>query len=121
MLSNSRHALVQQALKNVVRELLHLPTPVILDHPLNTTITNHSVGNYDDGMFRFSILGKSGHLFINVQAFGDTVLLHYQGKNEFAIDEPGMIVRLRLQPVHGVTKRIDWEWGEIRAYGRRVQ
>jgi hypothetical protein len=121
MLSNSRHALVQQALKNVVRVLLHLPAPVIRDHPLNATIMNHSIGHYDDGMFSFSILKDSAHLFISVPAFGDTVLLHYQGKNEFAIDEPGMIVRLQLQPANGITKRVDWEWGEIRAYGRRVQ
>ncbi len=120
MLANSRHALLQSVVRNVTRELLHLQAPVIHDLPLNATVIKHSIGNYDDGMFKFSIIEKSDHLFLNVPDLGDPMQLYYQGKNEFITAEPAMI-HLRFEPANDVAQRIDWDWGEIRAYGRRIQ
>lgn len=30
------------------------------------------------------------------------------------------MIRLRFEPERGPVTRVEWEWGEIRAYGRRV-
>ena len=66
-----------------------------------------------------AFLPRLGKLYIDVPEFGPRQRLRYQGDGEFATAEPGMI-RLWFEPATGRVERVVWEWGEIRAYGRRV-
>jgi CubicO group peptidase (beta-lactamase class C family) len=117
-LTNSRHASLQTLVKKVARAVMDLREPALRDLPINAVQVSRSVGNYDDGMFKFRVFAESGSLRIHVPEFGPPQRLRYQGGGVFATDEPGMI-RLWFEPVTGRSERIVWEWGEIRAYGRR--
>lgn len=44
--------------------------------------------------------------------------LLYQGDHAFATPEP-QAFRFRFEPAEGPATRVDWEWGELRAFARR--
>jgi D-alanyl-D-alanine carboxypeptidase len=118
-LANARRAPLQTLVRKVARAVMNLPTPVLRDISVSAKEVERAVGNYDDGMFKFRIFAEDGKLYIHVSEFGPAQRLRYQGKGEFVTAEPGMI-RLWFEPATGLAERVTWEWGEIRAYGRRV-
>lgn len=119
-LCNSRHAPLQTLVRNVARTVMGLPAPVLRDLPISTAEAARSMGDYDDGMFKFRTFEKSGRLYIHVPELGPPSRLRYQGRGRFATAEPGMI-RLWFERATGRAERVVWEWGEIRAYGRRTK
>ena len=117
--ANARYARLQSIVKDFVRELLRLPEPRLHDLPIDRSQAERVTGNYDDGMFKFRISTTGAQLFLDVPEFGTPMRLLYQGDGEFATARPGDF-RLRFEPAIGAVQRIVWEWGELRAYGRRV-
>ena len=120
-LTNSRHALLQTVVERVARAVIGLKEPKLLDLPISAIQLGRVVGNYDDAMFKFRIYAESGQLYIHVPDFGSPQRLQYQGGEMFATPEPGMVRRLWFEPRTGSVARVIWEWGELRAYGRRVR
>ncbi|SRR6266542_3207667 len=59
-------------------------------------------------------------LFVDVPPLGPPLRLRYQGAHEFATPEPDAR-QFRFEPADGPIERVVWEWGEIRAFARRVQ
>ena len=117
--ANARYARLQSIVKDFVRELLRLPEPRLHDLPIDRSQAERVTGNYDDGMFKFRISTTGAQLFLDVPEFGTPKRLLHQGDGEFATARPDDI-RLRFEPAIGAVQRIVWEWGELRAYGRRV-
>ena len=118
--TNSRHAPLQTLVRRVARAAMNLKEPRLLNHPIGPEELSRAVGNYDDGMFNFRIYAESGRLYIHVVELGEPKRLQNQGNGIFATPEPGAI-RLWFEPATGDVERVVWEWGEIRAYGRRLR
>lgn len=118
-IANSRHAWLQSLVKKVVRELLDAPEPSLADLPVPTAERARSIGSYDDSMFRLRIFEEGEQLFVEIPQLGPPVRLRFQGGHEFATDEP-QAFRFRFEPAEGHVTRLDWEWGELRAFARRL-
>lgn len=77
-------------------------------------------GTYDDGLFKFRIIRAAAQLFVDIPQFGSPLRLVYQGSHSFATGRPEDL-RFRFEPDTGTVDRVVWEWGELRAYGRRIR
>jgi hypothetical protein len=99
---------------------MHLPASVLRDLPIPDPELARSVGKYDDGMFTFRIYQQGNTVFVDVPPLGPPLRLRYQGAHEFATPEPDARW-FRFEPSDGPAERLDWEWGEIRAFARRIQ
>jgi len=119
-LANARHAPLDSVVKDIARQLMGLPTPVLRDLPIGQQEAERVTGNYDDGMFKFRVFRAGTQLFLDVPQFGTPMRLLYQGDRKFATARPGDF-RLRFEPDTGAAERVVWEWGELRAYGRRLR
>jgi CubicO group peptidase (beta-lactamase class C family) len=120
ILGNARRVRLEQIVKDVARELLWVPTPQLLDLAIDSTLAKRVAGNYDDGMFTFRIFMAGPELFLDVPPAVNPTRLRYQGGREFVTARPTDF-RLRFEPEAGQTQRVVWEWGELRAYGRRTR
>jgi len=118
-IANSRHTWLQSLVKKLARQILAAPEPPLADLPVPTAERARSIGNYDDSMFRFRIFEEGEQLFVEVPPLGPPVRLRFQGGHEFATDEP-QAFRFRFEPAEGQVTRLDWEWGELRAFARRL-
>lgn len=118
--ANARHARLDSVVKDIARQLMGLPTPVLRDLPIGQQEAERVTGNYDDGMFKFRVFRAGTQLFLDVPQFGTPMRLLYQGDREFATARPGDF-RLRFEPNTGAVERVVWEWAELRAYGRRLR
>ncbi len=119
-LANRRRARLETLVKNIARAVMHLPAPVLRDLPVPADERARSAGNYDDGMFTFRVYEQEEQLYVDVPPLGPPLRLRYQGAHEFATPEPDER-RFQFEPAAGPVERVDWEWGEIRAFGRRIQ
>lgn len=119
-LANRRRVRLENLVKNIARALVRLPAPVLRDLPIPAAERARSVGTYDDGMFTFRVYEQGEQLYVDVPPLGPPLRLRYQGAHEFATPEPDER-RFQFEPVDGPVERVDWEWGEIRAFGRRVR
>jgi hypothetical protein len=117
--ANARHAHLESVVKDLARALMKLPTAPLLDLPIHPLEAARVAGNYDDGMFKFRIIRADAQLLLDVPQFETPMRLFYQGRHVFATARPGDF-RLRFEPDTGVVDRVEWEWGELRAYGHRV-
>jgi D-alanyl-D-alanine carboxypeptidase len=79
-LANSRHAPLQTLVKKVARAVMNLPSPVLRDIPISAKEADRSVGNYDDGMFKFRIFWENEKLYIDVPELGPPQRLRYQAR-----------------------------------------
>jgi D-alanyl-D-alanine carboxypeptidase len=119
-LANRLHAPLDVIVKRISRALMGLPAPLLRDLPVPASERDRSVGTYDDGLFTFRVYQQGEQLYVDVPPFGPPLRLRYQGAHDFATPEPDER-RFRFEPADGPVKRVDWEWGEIRAFGRRIQ
>ena len=87
-LANRRQAPVDALVKRIARALLGLPAPVLRDLPVPAAERARSVGNYDDGMFKFQVYQQGEQLYVDVPPLGPPLRLRYQGAHEFATPEP---------------------------------
>lgn len=117
-ITNSRRVPLETMVMKVARTLMSIPEPVLQDLPVPDKEAKLLIGNYNDGMFKISIVADSGKLFMNISNLGGPFRLFYQGNGEFATHEPRLI-RLRMVRSHNNIDRLEWEWGELRAYGWR--
>src|SRR6266508_1731898 len=118
--ANARHAPLDSIVKDIARQLMGLPTPGLRDLPIAPQEAERVAGRYDDGMFKFRIVRAGAQLFLDVPQFGPPIRLLYQEGRDFATARPGDF-RLRFEPDTGAVERVVWEWGELRAYGRRLR
>lgn len=118
-IANSRHTWLQSLAKKVTRQLIGAAEPILADLPIPTAERARSIGNYDDGMFRFRIFEQGEQLFADIPPLGPPVRLRFQGGHEFGTEEP-QAFRFRFEPGEGQVTRVDWEWGELRAFARRL-
>jgi hypothetical protein len=95
---------------------MHRPAPVLRDLPILSDERARSVGHYDDGVSTFHVYQQGEELFVDVPPLGPPLRLRYQGRHEFATPEPDAR-DFRFEPSDGPVERVDWEWGEIRAFG----
>ena len=65
-LANRRQAPVDALVKKIARALLDLPAPVLLDLPVPAAERTRSIGNYDDGMFKFKVYQQGEQLYVDV-------------------------------------------------------
>ena len=93
---------------------------MLRDLPVPASERARSVGSYDDGMFKFRVYERGEELYVDVPPLGPPLRLWYQGAHEFATPEPDER-RFRFESAEGPVQRVDWEWAELRAFGRRVQ
>jgi D-alanyl-D-alanine carboxypeptidase len=117
-IANSRHTWLQSLVKKIARHMLSVPERSLADLPIPPAERARSIGDYDDSMFRFRVLQRGDQLFVEVPALGPPVRLLYQGDHAFATPEP-QAFRFRFEPAEGPVTRVDWEWGELRAFARR--
>ncbi len=87
-LANRRRAPVDALVKKIARALLDLPVPVLRDLPVPAAERTRSIGNYDDGMFKFKVYQQGEQLYVDVPPLGPPLRLRYQGAHEFATPEP---------------------------------
>jgi len=120
VLTNASHIPLQIVVNKIVRAILKSPEPKIYDLAIGKKEIDRSVGNYDDAMFKFNIYTDSGRLYMHVPGLNATYRLRYQGGHEYVTDHRGKF-RLKFESSTGVAERVDWDWGEIRAYGRRIE
>jgi len=116
---NSRHELLDAIVKRVVRRILEMPAPVLLDIRVSAAELNRVAGTYDDAMFKFRIVADSGRLYADVPDLGVRERLLYQGNQEFSVAGPWDL-RFRFDPGGSRAEMVTWEWSELRAFGRRV-
>ena len=98
--------------KDIARQLMGLPTPVLRDLPIGQQEAERLTGNYDDGMFKFRVFRADTQLFLDVPQFGTPMRLLYQGDREFVTARPGDF-RLRFEPDTGAAERVVWQWGSF--------
>ena len=65
-LANRRQAPVDALVKKIARALLDLPAPVLRDLPVPAAERTRSIGNYDDGMFKFKVYQQGEQLYVDV-------------------------------------------------------
>jgi CubicO group peptidase (beta-lactamase class C family) len=118
--ANERHALLHTVVKRIAAAILRLPAaPPLRDLTIDGRERYRVVGEYHDGMFPFRVYAQGDALFVHVPPLGPPLRLRYQGGHEFATAGPEDL-RFRFEPAEGPVRRVDWEWGELRAFGRRV-
>lgn len=117
---NARRAPIQVLLRRIVREVTHSPAPVIRDLPLSAGEATSFAGTYDDAMFKFSIVNDSDTLIFHGPFGAGPKRMLYQGANEFAVRSL-QDLRFTFKMENGRVKRLEWDWGEIRAYGKPVR
>jgi D-alanyl-D-alanine carboxypeptidase len=119
-LANRQQAPLSVLVNRIARALLRLPTPFLRDLPVPAAERARFIGNYDDGFLKLRVYQQGAQLYVDVPPLGPPLRLRYQGANEFATPEPDER-RFWFEPAEGPVQRVDWEWGELRAFGRRVQ
>lgn len=118
--TNTRHTPIDELALRIVREILATAEPQALDLPLSAEEASRTVGSYDDAMFKLRVFEESGHLFVEVPPLGVREPLLYQGNHLFVAGGPRRL-RFQFDAVHGPAQRVDWEWSELRAYGKRTR
>jgi D-alanyl-D-alanine carboxypeptidase len=74
-------------------------------------------GRFEDGLFRYEIAPDGTALRVNVDLIGPMRLVP-TGPREFVAEDRPATFRLRLPP-DGSSDRFEFDWGEVRSYGRR--
>jgi CubicO group peptidase (beta-lactamase class C family) len=118
IITNGRPAPIDEMLRRITRRLTGREASTPRDLPLPSDVATLVAGQYDDAMFKYRIVSESGGLFF-CGPFGAPQRLLYQGRRDFAIAGPADF-RFSFQPDTGVVKWVEWDWGEIRAFGKRV-
>ena len=80
-LANRRRAPVDALVKKIARALLDL-RPAFRDLPVPAAERARSIGNYDDGMFKFKVYQQGEQLYVDVPPLGPPLRLRYQGAHE---------------------------------------
>jgi len=118
--TNTRHTRIDALAVRIVRELLATPAPANLNLAISTREAARTVGSYDDAMFKLRVFQDSSRLFVEVPDLGVREQLLYQGDHLFVATGPREL-RFQFDSVQGPARRVDWEWSELRAYGKRTK
>jgi CubicO group peptidase (beta-lactamase class C family) len=118
--TNTRHTLIDALAVRIVRELLATPAPANLNLAISAREAARTIGSYDDEMFKLRVFQDSSRLFVEVPDLGVREQLLYQGDHLFVATGPREL-RFQFDSVQGPTQRVDWEWSELRAYGKRTK
>lgn len=118
--TNTRHTLIDELALRVVREILAIPETQSLDLRPSAEEASRTVGSYDDAMFKLRVFEESGHLSVEVPELGVREPLLYQGRHLF-VSAGARRLRFQFDAVLGPAQRVDWEWSELRAYGKRTR
>lgn len=118
-LTNSRHVWLHSIVKRLALAMIHAKPPLVRDQPIPQSEIARSVGVYNDYMFNFRVYREGQQLFVKVDQLGSSLRLRYQGGHDYVTAEPESF-RFHFGPLDGPTKRVDWEWTELRAFARKV-
>ena len=118
-LTNSRHVWLHSIVKRVALAMIEAKPGVLLDLPISESEITRSVGTYNDYMFNFRVYREGQQLFVKVDQLGAPLRLRYQGGHDYVTAEPESF-RFHFGPLNGPTKRVDWEWTELRAFARKM-
>lgn len=117
--ANTRHTLIDDLAGRIVRELVGLHSPQFADIRIPAEEIARTIGHYDDVMFTLNVLEEGGQLIVEVPPLGVRERLRYQGGHLFVATGPREL-RFLFDAMPGPAQRVDWEWSELRAYGRRT-
>lgn len=75
-------------------------------------------GRFEDGLFRYDFVPDGAALRVNVDLLGPLRFVP-AGAGEFIAEDRPATFRLRV-PRDGSDDRFEFDWGEVRSYGRRL-